>query len=117
MLLAASDDERVSTYTTLTEYYKIRSKVVHGGSLSATQQQKLREDEPLRTIVRRALRAFVHLAVNPVEWTLARLNKEVDTVLLHDAHRASLQVAMGYMTTNLSPRQPFWRTQHISRPI
>jgi hypothetical protein len=69
-LLAASDDERVSIYETLSEYYKIRSKVVHGGTLTEVQEQQLREDEPLRSIVRRALRAFLHLAVNPGEWTL-----------------------------------------------
>jgi hypothetical protein len=94
-LLAASDDERVSIYETLSEYYKIRSKVVHGGSLTEVQEQQLREDEPLRSIVRRALRAFLHLAINPGEWTLKRLNEEADRTLLHDVGRRSLRAAMG----------------------
>ena len=94
-LLAASDDERVSIYETLSEYYKIRSKVVHGSSLTEVQEQQLREDEPLRSIVRRALRAFLHLAINPGEWTLTRLNEEADRTLLHDVGRRSLRAAMG----------------------
>lgn len=94
-LLAASDDERVSIYETLSEYYKIRSKVVHGGSLTEVQEQKLREDEPLRSIVRRILRAFLHLAINPGEWTLQRLTEEADRTLLHDVGRRTLRVAMG----------------------
>jgi hypothetical protein len=94
-LLAETDDERVSIYETLSEYYRIRSKVVHGGSLTVGQEQQLREDEPLRSIVRRTLRAFLHLAVNPGEWTLKRLNEEADRTLLHDDGRQSLRAAMG----------------------
>ena len=94
-LLAGSDDERVAIYETLVEYYRIRSKVVHGSSLSETQAQRLQDDEPLRSIVRRTLKAFLHLAVNPGEWTLKRLDKEADKSLLHDSGRRSLQKAMG----------------------
>jgi hypothetical protein len=94
-LLAASDDERVAIYRTLSEYYKIRSKVVHGGSLTEVQERQLHEDEPLREVVRRALRAFLHLAVHPGEWTLKRLHEEADTTLMHTTQRAALQAAMG----------------------
>lgn len=94
-LLAVSDDERVSIYEILCQYYRIRSKVVHGGSLSELQTQQLREDEPLRNLVRRALRAFLCLAINPGEWTLKRLYDEGDCVLLHTSKRKALQAAMG----------------------
>ncbi len=94
-LLAASDDERVSIYETLSDYYKIRSKVVHGGSLTKVQETRLREDEPLRSIVRRTLSAFIHLAINPGEWTLKRLNEDADRTLLHEVGRRSLRAAMG----------------------
>ena len=85
----------MSIYETLSEYYKIRSKLVHGGSLTEIQERQLREDEPLRSIVRRALKAFLYLAVNPGEWTLKRLNDEADRALLHDVSRRELQTAMG----------------------
>jgi len=94
-LLAASDDERVSLYKTLTDYYKIRSKIVHGGLLNKTQERQLREAEPLRDIVRRTLRAFVHLALKPGAWTLGRLYEDVDRTLIHAAKRAELRSAMG----------------------
>lgn len=93
-LLARSDDDRVALFSKLMGYYKIRSKVVHGGGLSDEQEAELRADEPLRDIVRSCLRGFLHLAVNPGEWTLARLEKEADTALLYDHHRRSLQEAM-----------------------
>ena len=94
-LLATSDDDRIAIYETLVEYYKIRSKVVHGGSLNDVQSQRLHNDEPLRSIVRRTLKAFLHLAVNPGDWTLNRVDREADKALLHDAGRRALQAAMG----------------------
>lgn len=63
-LLAHSDDERVALYSKLKDYYTIRSRIVHGGVLSDKQEAELRVDEPLRDIVRRCLRGFLHLAVN-----------------------------------------------------
>jgi len=96
-LLAQSDDERVSIFRTLTEYYKIRSKVVHGVGLSAQQEAKLQDDEPLRQIVRRTLRGFLKLSVSSGEWTLARLDEDTDEKLLHSASRVSIQNAMGVL--------------------
>lgn len=93
-LLAHTDDERVSLFIILSNYYKIRSKVVHGSSLTDKQEAELRDDEPLRDIVRRCLRAFLHLAVNPGEWTLGQLEREADTALMHQTTRESLQKAM-----------------------
>lgn len=93
-LLAHSDDERVELYTLLTNYYKLRSKVVHGGNLSDAQERDLRADEPLRDIVRRCLRGFLHLSVNPGEWTLSKLEREADAALLHQAVCRELQQAM-----------------------
>jgi hypothetical protein len=99
-LLAMSDDERVRILETLSDYYRIRSKLVHGGSLSDAQEQQLREDEPLRSIVRRTLRAFLHLAVSPGDWTLQRLSEEADRTLLHGELRRGLQAAMGIWVEN-----------------
>ena len=95
-LLARSDDERISIYEMLTTYYRIRNKVVHGGILKESQEKLMRSDEPLRTILRRTLRAFLHLATNPTEdWTLDRLYDEADSILMHTSHRTELQLAMG----------------------
>jgi len=94
-LLATSDDERIDIFDMLTNYYKIRSKIVHGGSLNELQNELLRKDEPLRAIVRQTLKAFLHLAVNPEQWTLDRLHKEADSVLMHTENRKALQSAMG----------------------
>ena len=55
----------------------------------------MREDEPLRNIVRRTLRAFLHLAIKPGAWTLHRLYQDVDETLMHATKRAELRSAMG----------------------
>jgi hypothetical protein len=95
-LLAMSDDERVLIYETLRDYYRMRSKMVHGSALSDREVRRLNEDEPLRNLVRHVLRAFLFLVVNPGEWTLnRRFYKDVDAVLLHTARRKALQAAMG----------------------
>ena len=94
-LLGETDDERVRLYEIVSHYYKVRSKIVHGTALSKKEAGQVAEDEPIRSIVRRALRAFVHLGNNPSDWTLARLDKEADMVLLHSNRRQSLRVAMG----------------------
>lgn len=96
--LAQSDDERVAILDTLIDYYRIRSKLVHGGSLSDSDEQKLREDEPLRSIVRRLLNAFLHLSIHPAEWTVERLVNEADRTLIHAELRSKLQAAMGIAT-------------------
>jgi hypothetical protein len=94
-LLGDTDDERASIYDTVAKYYKIRSRIVHGGVLRDDQSKLVMEDEPIRAIVRRALRAFLHLANNSGEWTLARLYKEADLAFLHADRRQSIRVAMG----------------------
>ena len=93
-LLASSDDERLALFSKLTDYYKIRSKIVHGGGLTDVQEAALHEDEPLRKIVRCCLKGFLHLAIHLGEWTLARLEKEADTALMHGQQRMSLRKAM-----------------------
>ncbi len=93
-LLAHTDDERIALFSQLTNSYRIRSKIVHGGTLSDDQERELRLDEPLREIVRQCIRGFLHLAVNPGDWTLARVEKEADTALLHHVACKNLQEAM-----------------------
>jgi len=93
-LLGATDDERISIYETVAQYYKIRSKVVHGSPLSDAQSKLVFENEPIRDVVRRMLRAFLHLGNHPGEWSLSRLDDEADIALLHTGRRQALREAM-----------------------
>ena len=72
----------------------MRSKIVHGSALSAEESALVQNDEPLRGIVRRTLRAFIHLLADPTEWTVARLASDPDPILLHSQQRMALQNAM-----------------------
>lgn len=97
-LLATSEDERLGLFRTLREYYIVRSRIVHGNTLSQEQAMLVRDDEPLRSIVRRSILAFIHLAMNPGSWTVPRVYQEADTALLHAAIRREMQIAMGIQT-------------------
>jgi hypothetical protein len=96
-LLGTTDDLREQIFETLRTYYKIRSKIVHGSTLSGNELPLVQNDEPLRDIVRKTLRAFIHLLANPGEWTVGRLAPDPDSVLLHSEKRSSLQKAMAVL--------------------
>jgi hypothetical protein len=96
-LLGTSDDLREQVFETLRTYYGIRSKIVHGTMLRASESELVQNDEPLREIVRKTLRAFIHLLANPGEWTIGRLARDPDTVLLHSEKRSALQRAMAVL--------------------
>jgi hypothetical protein len=96
-LLGTSDDLREQVFETLRTYYSIRSKIVHGTSLRASESALVQNDEPLREIVRKTLRAFIHLLANPGEWTVGRLANDPDAVLLHSWKRSALQKAMAVL--------------------
>ncbi|MCH8144066.1 MAG: hypothetical protein IIA55_05020 [Gemmatimonadetes bacterium] len=61
-LLATDDDERVTYFNRMKTYYQTRSRIVHGSSLNAKDRELIRNDEPLRSIVRQLLVGFLHLA-------------------------------------------------------
>lgn len=93
--LASSDEERVAIFDTLKAYYSVRSKSVHGGAIKSEHMQLIQNDEPLRSIVRRMLKAFLHLAIHPSNWTLERLVEEADRSLIHSSHRLEIQSSAG----------------------
>ncbi len=93
-LLGKTDDDRELIFERLRKYYRIRSKIVHGSALSPDEAALVQNDEPLRDIVRKTLRAFIHLLANPTEWTVGRLASDPDPVLLHSERRLALQNAM-----------------------
>jgi len=95
-LLGDTDDERESLYGIVNQYYKIRSKIVHGSTLNDAQAAMVHQDERIRDVVRRSLRGFVKLVNDPGEWSLARLDSEADVALLHPARRQCLRAAMGF---------------------
>jgi hypothetical protein len=99
-LLGETDDLREQIFDTLRTYYKIRSKIVHGSALNDSEAPLVLNDEPLRDIVRRTLRAFIHLLANPGEWTVQRLTKDADQALLHGRRRAEIQNAMAIFPAN-----------------
>ncbi len=93
-LLGITDDAREEIFDTLRIYYRIRSKIVHGSGLSDNERARVIEYEPLRSILRATLRAFIHLLTQPGEWTVGRLANDPDRILLHSERRLSLQKAM-----------------------
>lgn len=93
--LALSDEERVAFFDTLKTYYTVRSVLVHGGPLKSGHLQLIQNDEPLRSIVRRMLVAFLHLAIHPTNWTLEQLVKQADRCLIHSSNRQEIQTAAG----------------------
>jgi hypothetical protein len=95
VLLGLTDHGLEGIFETLRSYYKIRSKIVHGSSLTDKERGQVREYESLRSVVRHLLRSFIHLLANPGQWTLAKLSQDPDLLLLHSARRAALQIAMG----------------------
>ena len=93
-LLGKTDDDRELIFKTLRKYYNIRSKIVHGSTLKSEERALVQNDEPLRDIVQRTLKAFVHLLANPTEWTVGRLARDPDLMLLHSERRSEIQNAM-----------------------
>ena len=94
-LLATDDAMRVSYFNKMKAYYRTRSKIVHGSRLNARDRELIRDDEPLRSIVRRLLVGFLHLA----ESTQIKLGgkfyeEQLDGDLLHGRKRNNLRRAM-----------------------
>jgi hypothetical protein len=96
-LLGETDDLRDEIFETLRKYYVVRSKIVHGTTLKDHEAALVRNDEALRVIVRKSLRAFLYLLANPAEWTVGRFAKDPDRVLLHSDKRLALQKAMAVL--------------------
>ncbi|MEP6891387.1 MAG: hypothetical protein ABI955_11915 [Nitrospirota bacterium] len=103
-LLGTSDDLREQVFDTLRTYYRIRSKIVHGTTLQPSEFALVQNDEPLREIVRKTLRAFIHLLAHPGVWTVEQLAQDPDAVLLHSEKRSALQQAWPFYPSALRRR-------------
>ena len=94
-LLGEDDDARVQYSKIMKQYYRTRNNIVHGSSLKAKDSELIRNDEPLRSIVRRLLVGFLNLAESPdVSLTRKFYDEQLDADLLHSRRRDNLRKAM-----------------------
>lgn len=95
-ILATSDAERVHIFRDVKRWYRLRSKLVHGGELKPLEAELLADLEPLRHIVRRLLKGFLGLSVasRPV-YGQTFFKEELDAALLSLDEREKLRGAMG----------------------
>jgi hypothetical protein len=95
-ILAGDDDARVTIYQDLRGFYDTRSRVVHGGTLSAKHLARLADYELLRRYVRQLLVAFLHLATTPGQsYGPDYFRQLLDLDLQHADRRSALRAAMG----------------------
>jgi len=95
-ILAADDNARVMIYQDLKGFYDTRSRVVHGGTLSAKHLARLADYELLRQYVRQLLVAFLRLATTPGQsYGPGYFRQLLDLDLQHADRRSALRAAMG----------------------
>lgn len=95
-LLAEGDDERAVLFEAMKGHYDLRSKIVHGNILSAAQQELVRDDSELRSIVRRLLQGVIFATVHSNLRLSARyIDEELDKALLNTQKRDELRETLG----------------------
>jgi hypothetical protein len=95
-ILGSDHDDRLNTFKQMRDYYEVRSRVVHGDELGNRQRRKLRDQQVLRTFVRRLLSGFIHLTTTSGHsFDRQFFDKNLDISLLDDSRRSALRVAMG----------------------
>jgi Apea-like HEPN len=95
-ILGSDHDDRLNTFKQMRDYYEVRSRVVHGDELGDRQRRKLRDQQVLRTFVRRLLSGFIHLTTTSGHsFDRQFFDKNLDISLLDDSRRSALRVAMG----------------------
>ncbi len=98
-ILATDDDQRVSLFGNIRDFYSLRSKIVHGTSLKPQDRALIQNGELLQGIVRRLLRAFMIFAVAHPEFRKSSgqhsFYAALDRTLMHPATRLELRRSMG----------------------
>ena len=103
-VLAETDKERVALFERIRSFYDIRSKLVHGKTLTAARQQQLLSEPELRDIARRLLLGFVRLTESPeFEPRDDFAEKRLDAILLDGENRATLRAAIGVLPPRVGP--------------
>lgn len=93
-IIAADDDERLELFEKMADYYEVRNKIVHGGSLEAKHRDVVNKEAELRNVLRQLLLGFLRLAdANRVTKTFYR---ELDATLQHTEKRKNLRKSMGF---------------------
>lgn len=88
-LLAPDAKTRMDIYSTLRDFYNVRSRLVHGSELSPRQKELLGHVAELRELTRRLVLAFMSLALDAA--TDSSLYKLLDEMSLSDERRKELQ--------------------------
>lgn len=95
-LLAESDAERVALFEAMKGHYDLRSKIVHGSALNAAQQELVKDDSELRSIVRRVVRGVIRATVHTdLRLSGKYIDEKLDAALLDGEERGKLRVALG----------------------
>lgn len=95
-VLANDDDERAELLSEMKKFYGTRSAIVHGGELRQSHLDLISDDTPLRGVLRRALRAVLHLAVqHRKQLTRTFVDEDLDAILIHAESRQALRHEMG----------------------
>lgn len=104
-MLADSDSDRVALFRLLKQFYRVRSIIVHGGTLRGDSEALVRREPELREIVRGTLRGLLNLrASSSFRPTTSFLKTTIDDLVLDSGRRGGLRVAMG--TTGWTPGAP-----------
>jgi hypothetical protein len=94
-LLSTSDDEKIKLYNELSDYYDLRSKIVHGSEIKSKLSSKLMNIEELKNISRKTLIAFINLSLNQNDdFNMKTIYDNIDERLMHNRLKDELQKRM-----------------------
>jgi hypothetical protein len=84
-MLGRTTPERVQVFDDMKRFYDVRSKIVHGATLTGWRPGMLARADDARELMRRLLVAFVRLAASssPTTYTKTFFKEDLDAVL-HD---------------------------------
>jgi hypothetical protein len=95
-ILGDSDDDRLELLSRMKQFYRTRSRIVHGGELRQPDLDLVTNDAPLRAVLRRVLLAVLHLSVvSRTQLVKKFVDEELDGILIHSEKREALRGAMG----------------------
>lgn len=93
-MLEREDAGRVSMFRDLSDFYNVRSRIVHGSRLKSKEQALVAREPELRNIVRRLLTGLLATVGTSFDPTPDFLDNRLDDVLLAERTRRQLVTAM-----------------------
>ncbi|MCA1708129.1 MAG: hypothetical protein LC808_34575 [Actinobacteria bacterium] len=95
-LLATGDDERLQIFDAVRDFYDIRSKIVHGTPVGSSERALVNDDEQLRALVRRLVKAAIFATAHTgFQLTASYVDRELDRALLTSDGRKELRTNLG----------------------